>query len=90
MPPNRDQREVSAVGLQFTRFRVVAQICLKQHIAQITFGLGIGDRCDDLDAMFEISRHPVGTTDVNLIVAAIREPEHTAVLEKTTDDASHS
>ena len=83
-------RNVSAIRLQFTRFRVVAQIRVKQHIAQVAFGLGISYRGNNLDAVFQISRHPVSAADVELIVTAIREPEDAAVLEKTTDDTAHA
>src|ERR1041385_4951876 len=82
-------RGVSAVGLKLACFGIVAQICVEQHIAQITFGLRICYRCDHFDPVFQVSRHPVSTADEYLIVTAVRKPEDTTVLEETTDDASH-
>src|SRR6185295_1011073 len=72
-------RNVSAIRLQFTRFRVVFQIRIKQHVTQVTFGLGISYRGNHLNAVFQVSGHPVGAADVKLIVATVLEPKDAAV-----------
>ena len=62
---------VPAVGLQLAGFRIVAEIRLEQHVSQVSLQLRITDWRNNFDAMFQISRHPVGAADVHLIVAAI-------------------
>src|SRR6185436_9697714 len=64
-------RQIPAVGFQLARFRVVTQICFEQHVSQVTFRLWISYRRYYFDSMFQISRHPVGAADVDLIVAAV-------------------
>jgi TRAP-type uncharacterized transport system substrate-binding protein len=53
------------------------------------FGLGIGYRGDHLDAMFQVSGHPISAADIQFIVTTVCKPKDAAVLEKTTHEASH-
>jgi hypothetical protein len=43
-----------------SRAFVLSLSTLKQHVAQITLCFGIGYRGNNLNAVFEVSRHPVG------------------------------
>src|ERR1044072_7808929 len=83
-------RGVTSVGLEFASFRIVGEISVNQDVAQETLRFGIGNGGDYFDAMFQVTPHPVGTADVDLFVAAVGKPEHTAVLEETADDAAHA
>src|SRR6185295_10976948 len=46
----------------------------------------IFDRHHDLDAAMEVSRHPIGARDVDLVLAGVREVEDATVLEVAVDD----
>src|SRR5688572_3218726 len=81
---------VTAVGLEFARLRVVVQIRFEQHVSQVMFRFWIGDWRHHFDAMLQVARHPVSTADIQLIVTAIREPENAAVLEKASDNTAHA
>ena len=43
-------------------------------------------REQDLHTLIQISRHPVGTSHIDLLMSVIMEIEDTAVLQKITDD----
>src|SRR6185369_10650353 len=83
-------RGIASVGLEFTCLGVVSEVSVKQDVSQVALRLRVGNRRHYFDAMLQISRHQVGTADVDLLVAAVREPEDTAVLEKTTHDSAHA
>src|SRR5215203_4103790 len=81
---------VATIELQFAGFSVVGHISVEQHISQGTFQLWFSYRCNDLDPVFQISSHPVGAADKDLIIAAVGKPKHTAVLKEAPHNAAYS
>ncbi len=83
-------RGIPSIGLEFASLGVVGEVSVQQYISEVAFCFSVGDRSHDFDAVFQISRHPVGAAYIKLFVAAIRKPENTAVFEETADDTMHA
>src|SRR5579864_2533347 len=50
---------------------------------------GVFEREHDFDAFEQIARHPIGTAQINFLLAAIREIKNSTVLEETAHDAAN-
>ena len=48
------------------------------------------DRSDNLDASIEVARHPVGGSEIQLLLAVVGEIEDARMLQKAADDADDS
>src|SRR5262245_52904569 len=76
---------VRAIGAQAFRLRVVEKHRPK-GLERRSLEMGILDRKHDLDAAVEVSAHPVGARQKELVVPAIQKIVHAGVFEKTVDD----
>src|SRR5687768_3510575 len=62
---------VGSIGLELACFFRVAKVCLEILVPKEPPHLFVGNRRQNFDATVEISRHPVGTAEEDLTVAAV-------------------
>src|SRR5688572_12874133 len=79
---------IAAVGPQFPCLGVVGKIGSQIVIFEIFPDRRPVYRRQDLDAAVQISRHPVGTSHVNFVIAAVLEIIDPAMLKQTPDNTS--
>ena len=83
-----NQALVGPVGEQHSRLRIVRQLTKENFVADAPLVDLVFDRKDHLDAPLEVSWHPIGAAEKNLVVAAVAEIVDPRVLEKPPDDRS--
>src|SRR5215469_5317934 len=81
---------VHAVALEDAGFHGVGQIGSHDLLANAVAQHSILYREHDFDALVEITRHPVGAGQIDLLLPPIGEIKNAAVLEKTPHNAAHA
>src|SRR4051794_37409189 len=80
------QPNVLPVGLKLPRLYVVLQAQFKHVVSQHATQGRVVYWNDHLDPAIEVSRHPIGASDIDLLLSTVAEVEDTAVLQESSDD----
>src|ERR1700733_3296509 len=81
--------QILSVRLQPPLLGIARQVPRQDLLAQPLVQIRLGYRKQDLASFHKISRHPVGASAVDLLLAAVSKTEDPAMLQKPPDDAPH-
>src|SRR5438105_11947662 len=84
----RNPLGVRPVGSEIPRLSIVAETDREQSVKP-GMESDIIDRRDGFHTTIEIARHPVGGTEVELLLAVVGEVEEPRVLEESADNAHY-
>src|SRR6266480_3025630 len=80
---------VRAVSVQDSCLNIVFQVSGQHRVFQILFQCRIPNGRDDFDATIKIASHPVGGSNVDILVASVFKIKDATVLKKTAYDTSN-
>jgi len=81
---------IAGIVEQDSRLAVVAEIGIKNFVANPVAQHLVAERHEHFDALVEITGHPVSAAHVDLFLAAVGEVIDPAVFEKTSHNTAHS
>src|SRR5262245_25240982 len=80
---------IGPIWLELARLHRIAELDAQDAVAHLRPQRWIVEREDDLDTPIQVTRHQVGTAQVDLLIAAVAEVVGAAVLQEAPDDADH-